>query len=185
MFFLYSKYEFRSWWNNSGGDVIICFIPTERVVIREAKWIKNADRAPWNLCCMSPPSLLLIRLSDRFVRNNTPTPTALRRYTWQKGYLCIHFATWKDWSLLTFASAVAVVAIATPSCWRRNGGAVTRGGQRGVRRGRWIINQCPQSVASPASDTEVNGDGRELFSAVARGGEAAAGLLLWLWHCFL
>lgn len=46
--------------------------------------------------------------------------------------------------------------------------------------GRWIINQGPHSVAGPASDGEVKGVGRRLFSAVVRGSCCAVAMTFFL-----
>lgn len=94
-----------------------------------------------------------------------------------------------DRLLLTFASAVAVVSIATPSCWRRNGGVGMRVAWRGTWggtgpcRGRWIINRHPHSVTSPASDREVNGAGRRLLLTLLKGSRLAVAVDI-LWFSF-
>lgn len=62
--------------------------------------------------------------------------------------------------------------------WWWWGGA--RGGTEG---GRWIINQCPHSVAGPASDGEVNRAGRRLSSSVVKDSRCAV-TFIFLFACF-
>lgn len=82
-----------------------------------------------------PASLSPIDLSD--ISPKTPTKFAFYREAFHDkiDMYVQDTATWKDRLLLTFASAVAIVAIATPSCWRRNGRVGTRvAGAGGLQR---------------------------------------------------
>lgn len=111
--------------------------------LRQNSSIKNSDSLEslshviylvllWSLTCFS--------LSDRFVRYITENPHKVcilpRGFSHDKIDMYVQdTATWKDRLLLTFASAVAIVAIATPSCWRRNGRVGTRvAGAGGLQR---------------------------------------------------
>lgn len=84
-----------------------------------------------------------------------------------------------------FVSAVADVAMATPSCWRRGEMEGLRTGRRaaGTEGGGRVINQCLRSVAVPMSHGEVNGVGRRLLLSCGEGQLLL--LLLWLSDTFL
>lgn len=175
--------------------------PIEKLVVLNMNWrqesqiVNSADSAACDLCHMSPPSLCphlspaslpLILICQKHPLKISTMPNW--GFSHDNGDMYVHdTATGKDRLPLTFASAVAIVAIATPSCWRRKGMEGTRvgGARRETEGGRRIINQCPHSVASPASDGEVNGVGRRLFSTVVKGSCCAVAMTLVFLSAFL
>lgn len=96
--------------------------------------------------------------------------TLLWRLSHDSSDMYVHdAAAWKDRLLLTFASAVGCYCHSNTVMLTLLGTGCVDGRDMsgGMEGGRWIINhRTPHSVAGLASDGEVNGVGRRLFSSV-------------------